>query len=78
MPDRDYGSFHLIDTGVLHAGAIALGIGRSASVSEVFRTIFPPKLVETVTILHCQEGGPSICLQPDTKGKEFSAKEIYS
>ena len=49
MTDRDYGSFNLIDTGVPHEGAIALGIGRSASISEVFRTIFPPNLVEINT-----------------------------
>ena len=78
MTDRDYGRFNLIDTGVPHAGAIALGIGRSASISEVFRTIFPPNLVEIVTNLHRQGGGPSIFLRQDTKGKEFSEEEIYS
>ena len=66
VPDLDYG-FHLIDTGVPHAGAIALGIGRSASISEVFLTIFLPNLVETVTHLHRQDGEPSIFLKPNTK-----------
>ena len=42
---------------VAHAGAIALGI---ASISEVFRTIFLPNLVDTVMNLHRQDGGPSI------------------
>ena len=60
VPDRDYGSFYVIDTDVPHAGAIALDIGRSASISEVFRTIFPSNLVETVTDLHRQEGEPSL------------------
>ena len=44
-------------TMVAHAGAIALGI---ASISEVFRTIFLPNLVDTVMNLHRQDGGPSI------------------
>ena len=78
VPDRDDGSFHLIDAGVPHEGAIALGIGRSASISEMFRTTSLANLVETVTDLHRQDGGPSIFPKPNTKGKEFSVEEIYS
>ena len=67
-----------MDTGVPHADALALGIGRSASISEVFRTIFLRNLVETITDLHSQDAGSRIFLEPNTKGKEFSVEEIYS
>ena len=78
VPNEDYGSFHLIDTGLPHPGAIALSIRRSASISEVFRTIFPPNLVGMVMDLQRQDYGPSIFLKPNTKRKEFSAEDIYS
>ena len=50
MPDRDYGSFHLIDSGVPHSGAISLRIRRSASISEVFRTISRQTRLEQLLI----------------------------
>ena len=47
VPDPNHGASDLLKTGVPHPSSIATGISRFSSISEVFRAILPPNLVDT-------------------------------
>ena len=75
VPDPYYGAFDLLMTGVPHPGAIATGISRFSSISEVFRAI-----LDTVIVIdfHHHDGGQSILIKPNAPRKVFTVEDIYS
>ena len=77
VPHPDYGAIDLLKTGVPHPGAIATGISRFSSISEVFGAILPPNLVDTVIDIHHHDGGASILVKPNTPRGVFTVEDIY-